>query len=33
MLVRQVGLPPMSTALRHEAESLIEQTMATLHPL
>src|SRR5215212_8659451 len=28
MLVRQVGLPPMSTELRHEANSLVEQTMA-----
>jgi sugar/nucleoside kinase (ribokinase family) len=28
MLVRQVGLPPMSTELRRQAEGLIEQTMA-----
>jgi hypothetical protein len=28
MLVRHVGLPPMSTKLRLEAEGLIEQTVA-----
>jgi len=28
MLVRQVGLPLMSSGLRHEAESLVEQTVA-----
>jgi sugar/nucleoside kinase (ribokinase family) len=33
MLVRQVGLPPMSTDLRHEASSLVEQTMATTRRL
>jgi sugar/nucleoside kinase (ribokinase family) len=33
MLVRQVGLPPMSTVLRHEANSLIEQTMAMMRRL
>ena len=29
MLVRQVGLPPMSTELWHEAESLIKETVST----
>ena len=33
MLVRQVGLPPMSRELRHEAEDLIEQTMAATRRL
>jgi sugar/nucleoside kinase (ribokinase family) len=33
MLVRQVGLPRMSAVLRHEAESLIDQTLAATHRL
>jgi sugar/nucleoside kinase (ribokinase family) len=33
MLVRQVGLPPMSTELRYEAERLIEQALATTRRL
>src|SRR5215216_5255269 len=33
MLVRQVGLPRMSTELRHEAESLVEHTVAATRRL
>jgi sugar/nucleoside kinase (ribokinase family) len=33
MLVRQVGLPRMSTNLQHEAKGLIEQTVAATHRL
>ena len=33
MLVRQVGLPRMSTELRHEAERLVEQTVAATRRL
>jgi sugar/nucleoside kinase (ribokinase family) len=33
MLVRQVGLPRMSNELRHEAKSLVEQTVATTRRL
>lgn len=33
MLVRQVGLPRMSAVLRHEAESLVEQTVAATRRL
>ena len=33
MLVRQVGLPPMSNELQHEARGLIEQTLAATRRL
>jgi sugar/nucleoside kinase (ribokinase family) len=33
MLIRQVGLPPMSAELQHEAKGLIEQTMAATRRL
>ena len=33
MLVRQVGLPPMSEELRQEAEGLIERTMSATRRL
>ncbi len=33
MLVRQVGVPRMSTELRHEAEGLVEETMAATRRL